>query len=170
MAEALIQVAVIGRPHGVRGRVRLRALTEDPSSVARYGPLLDRDGRAFRVAWEGQGIARISEIRPEGEVPVADRSGAEALTNRALFLPRRALPAPGEEEYYLADLIGCDAVGPEGRLGAVVAVHDYGAGASLEIAREGATPLLVPFTRAAVPEVDLAARRIGVVPPVEAAR
>lgn len=169
MADRLIRVAVIGRPHGVRGRVHVRALTEDPGSLASLGPLTDAEGRRYRLAWEAEGVARLVELRPEGEVPVASRTAAEALTNRALHLPRATLPPPDEEEYYVSDLIGCAAAGPQGALGEVVMVHDYGAGASLEIARPGAAPLLVPFTRAAVPGIDLARREITVVPPGEIA-
>ena len=91
-----------------------------------------------------------------------------ALTNTRLYLERDRLPPPEAEEFYLADLVGLAAFDSDGaKLGAVTTVHDYGAGASLEIAREGAPALLVPFTRAAVPEVDLPAGRLAVVLPVE---
>ena len=53
------------------------------------------------------------------------------------------------------------------KLGTVAAVHDYGAGASLEIARDNAPPLLVPFTRVCVPTVDIAAGLLVVAPPQE---
>ncbi|MGC8468400.1 MAG: ribosome maturation factor RimM [Acetobacteraceae bacterium] len=169
MTEGMIRVAVIGRPHGVRGRMRVHALTEDPGSLASLGPLTDTEGRRYRLVWEAGGVAHLIELRPEGEAPVASRTAAQALTNRVLHLPRAALPAPDEEEYYVADLIGCKAKGPQGALGEVVMVHDYGAGASLEIARAGTAPLLVPFTRAAVPGIDLARREITVIPPAEIA-
>ncbi len=96
-----------------------------------------------------------------------DRSAAERLTNLRLYVDRDRLPPPEEEEFYLSDLVGLEAVDPEGAgLGRVTVVHDYGAGTSLEIARNG-QPLLVPFTRACVPEIDLAAGRIVVVMPDE---
>ena len=95
--------------------------------------------------------------------PLADRRGAEKLVNTRLYVARGQLPAAAEDEFYLADLVGLLAIGADGaELGRVAAVHDYGAGASLEV---GA--LLVPFTRACVPQVDLAAGRVVVVPPEE---
>jgi 16S rRNA processing protein RimM len=107
----------------------------------------------------------VAEIVAGKRVPVTDRATAERLVNLRLYLPRERLPPPGEDEFYLADLVGLEAVDPAGRvLGPVAAVHDYGAGASLEI---GA--LLVPFTRDAVPSIDLAAGRMIVVPPAEVA-
>jgi 16S rRNA processing protein RimM len=103
-------------------------------------------------------------------VPVADRNAAEKLVNTRLYIDRARLPPPDDEEFYLADLVGLTAIGADGAaLGTVVAVHDYGAGTSLEIARADSAPLLVPFTRAVVPEVDPAAGRLTVVPPDETA-
>lgn len=154
-------VGVIGRPHGVRGLVHVTSYTEEPAALARYGPLEDQKGERYRLEWAGDGVARLAVIGVEGERPVADRGEAAKLTNRRLYVPREVLPAPEKDEFYLADLIGLAAFDGEGRaLGRVSAVHDYGGGTSLEI---GA--LLVPFTREAVPEVDLAGGRVVVVPP-----
>ena len=95
-------------------------------------------------------------------------TAAEKLTNTRLYIERSALPPAEEDEYYLADLIGLPAMDAAGAaLGTVAVVHDYGAGVSLEIAREAAPPLIVPFTREVVPTVDLAARLLVVVPPDE---
>ena len=109
----------------------------------------------------------MAELRDDGGRAVADRDTAERLVNTRLYVERAKLPPPDEDEFYLADLVGLAATAPEGRaLGRVAVVHDYGAGVSLEIAGEGAA-LLVPFTRACVPQVDLAAGRLVVVPPIE---
>jgi 16S rRNA processing protein RimM len=159
--ERRVLVGVIGRPHGVRGLVHVTSYTEDPASIARYGLLEDQKGERYRLEWVGEGRARVSVISGEGERRIADRGAAARLTNRRLYVRRGALPAPDEDEFYLADLVGLDAFDGQGRkLGQVSAVHDYGAGASLEIGT-----LLVPFTRASVPEVDVAGGRVVVVPP-----
>jgi 16S rRNA processing protein RimM len=99
---------------------------------------------------------------------IDDRNAAEALTGVELFVERSALLPPDPEEFYHADLIGLDAISPAGeRLGAVVAVQNFGAGDILEIAPPRGATLLVPFTKAAAPEIDLAAGRLVVVPPAE---
>ena len=166
MGERRILLGVIGRPHGVRGLVRVQSYTEDPASLASYGPLTDERGRRFSVRWRGEGIAEIAEHRDGEVVKVADRTAAARLTNTRLYIERDRLPAPEEDEFYLADLVGLAASDPAGSpLGRITAVHDYGAGTSLEIEREGTPPLLVPFTRAAVPEIDIAAGRVVVAPP-----
>ncbi len=160
MSAPRILMGVIGRPHGVRGLVHVMSYATDPADLTRYGALSMLDGRRFVLRWVGDGIAAIEGI--------SDRNAAEKLTSTQLFLDRSALPEPDADEYYYADLIGLAAQAEDGAvIGTVAAVHDYGAGASLEIARENAAPLLVPFTKASVPVVDIAGRRVVVTPPVE---
>jgi len=126
---------------------------------------MDDAGRRWSLSWASPGVAEVTEIVDGRPVRVIDRNVAEKLVNLRLYVDRAQLPATEDDEFYLADLVGLEAVGAEGvSLGRVNAVHDYGAGASLEI---GA--LLVPFTREAVPHVDLVAGRITVSPPAEVA-
>src|SRR6185312_14454912 len=99
---------------------------------------------------------------------VADRDAAEALTNLRLYVSRDKLPPAEEGEFYHADLVGLAAVTPAGApLGTVTAVLNFGAGDILEIKPPSGEPLLVPFTETTVPEIDVTARRMIVVPPVE---
>jgi 16S rRNA processing protein RimM len=155
-----VMVGEIGRPHGVRGLVRLRAFTEDPSAIAAYGPLTDEAGtRRFAITLKGGDIAAI-----EG---VADRDAAQRLTGTKLFVERDRLPPTEEEEFYLADLIGLTAVtDAQEDLGTIRAVEDHGAGAFL-VVQGGRGEYLLPFTRAVVPVVDIAGGRVTVVPPGE---
>jgi len=162
--ENRILMGVIGRPHGVRGLVRVTSYAED---LTAYGPLTDPKGRQFVLRWRGAGVAEIAELADGAEVKIADRTAAEKLTNTRLFVDRSQLPEPEDDEFYLADLVGLIARNTAGeKLGIVTAVHDYGAGASLEIALENAQPLLVPFTRLCVPAVDIAVGLLVVAPPM----
>ncbi len=148
MADKRILLGVVGRPHGVRGLLHVHSYTADPAALAAYGALTDDAGRRWTLDWRGAGVAALRDA--EGR-PVADRTAAEKLVNTRLYIDRDRLPEPEAEEFYLADLVGLTAVSPDGAaLGAVTAVHDYGAGASLEIGS-----MLVPFTKACVPVVDL---------------
>jgi 16S rRNA processing protein RimM len=160
-----ILMGVVGRPHGVRGLVHVHSYTAAPADLARYNPLQDEAGRDWSLAWRGEGVA---ELRDAAGRPVADRTQAERLVNTRLHVDRDRLPAPETDDFYLADLVGLEALDASGAgLGRVVTVHDYGAGTSLEIERPAAPPLIVPFTRAAVPDVDLAGGHLTVVPPAE---
>ena len=159
-----ICVAQIGAAHGLRGEVRLRSFTEDPAAVTGYGPLESEDGtRRFE----------IEALRPAKDhfvarlAGVADRDAAEKLTNIKLYVPRDRLP-PVEDDgtFYHADLVGLAAVTPDGAaLGTVTAILNFGAGDLVEIKPTGGgEPLMVPFTDATVPEIDIAAGRMVVVP------
>jgi 16S rRNA processing protein RimM len=167
-ARNRVVVARFGAPHGVRGEIRLKAFTADPSAVAVYGPLDTADGRQFSIEPVRLIGPDMLVVRVSG---VSDRTAAEALNGLALSLPRHRLPAPQEaDDFYHADLIGLEAVGSDGsRLGTVSAVYNHGAGDILEIEREGEAPLLVPFTKEAVPVVDVAMGQLTVTPPPDAA-
>jgi 16S rRNA processing protein RimM len=164
---ARVCVAQIGAPHGVRGEVRLKSFTADPAAVKDYGLLESEDGTASFV---------IETLRPAKDHFVArlrgvnDRTAAERLARTRLFVPRERLPPPAADEFYHVDLIGLLAISAGGEeIGTIAAVHDFGAGAVLELApRAGGTNLMLPFNEAFVPEVDIAAGRVTVVPPVEA--
>jgi 16S rRNA processing protein RimM len=160
-----ICVAQIGAAHGIRGEVKLRSFTEEPMAVTAYGPLESEDGtrrftiEALRPA-KDHFVARLAGID--------DRDAAERLTGLKLYVSRERLPPVEDEEtFYHADLIGLAAVTPDGApLGTVTAIHNFGAGDLVEIRPQGGgATLMVPFTDLAVPEIDLAAGRMVVVPP-----
>lgn len=154
-AGDLVCVAVVAAAHGIRGALRLRCFTEDPRAVAAYGPLRDRSGgRALCVRVIGEAKGGVI-VAVEG---VDDRDAAEAMRGLELFVPRAALPALEEDEYYHADLVGLAVHDREGRpVGRVVALWDFGAGELLEIATDDNAVIDLPFTRDAVPKIDLAA-------------
>lgn len=168
MPQDLILVGVFGAPHGVKGELRLKSFTADPLAIAGYGPLTDASGqRTWRIAQARLVKDDMLVVRVED---VADREAAARLTNQRLHVPRERLPAIAEvDEFYHADLIGMPVETPAGApLGRVAAVLDFGAGDILEITPpDGGRPLMVPFTKAAVPVVDLKAGRLVADPPVE---
>ena len=166
MPESRILMATLGRPHGVSGRVRVTSHTADPAGLTAYGPLSAADGRLFSLRWCHDGVAEVSEVIDGAAAKIRNRTAVEKLTNLELFIDRSRLPPPEEEEFYLADLIGLTAVDSAGQtIGTVAVVHDYGAGTSLEIT--GPTALIIPFTQACVPEIDIQAGRLTVIPPIE---
>jgi 16S rRNA processing protein RimM len=158
-------VAQIGAAHGVRGEVRLWTFTADPMAVTQYGPLETEDGaRSFEIGAvrpaKGHLVARLKGVD--------DRDAAERLTNIRLFVPRARLPETDADEFYHADLVGLRAEDPQGNaLGAVIAVHNFGAGDILEIQPPQGGAVMLPFSEAVVPEVDIAGGRLVVVLPGE---
>ena len=160
----VLLAAVIGA-QGLRGEVRVKTFTASPDSLALYRTLHTKDDRHFtisaaRAVKDGEAVLTIAELR--------DRGSAEALRGTELFVNRAALPETEPNEYYHADLIGLRAEDNEGRmLGTVHAIHNYGAGDIIEIARADGDTVLLPFTRETVPHIEIDKERIIVAVPEE---
>jgi 16S rRNA processing protein RimM len=164
---APICVARIGAAHGVRGAVKLWTFTEDPFAVQAYGPLTTKDGaRHFEVATAREAKGHLV-VTLKG---VATREDAERLNGLELYVAREKLPDTDEDEYYHADLIGLAAVNAANEpLGRVIAIHNFGAGDIIEIEPPYGATMLLPFTNAVVPTIDLAAGRVVIELPGEIA-
>ena len=165
MAEKLILIGRVAGAFGVKGEVRITAFGDDPLALLAYRDLKREDGSpAFTLisgrAAKGELIAKTKEVLVKEAV--------DALRGLDLYVPRGALPPPDEDEFYLTDLIGLRAETPEGEaLGAVKAVHNFGAGDMLEIAPDAGEGFYLPFTREAVPEVRIAEGLIVAMKPIE---
>src|SRR6201990_2480630 len=162
---APICVARIGAAHGVRGAVKLWTFTEDPLAVKTYGPLASKDGsRQFEIA-----TVRAAKNHLVATFKgITTRSDAERLNGIELYIAREKLPATEEDEYYHADLIGLAAVNAAHEpIGRVLAIHNFGAGDIIEIAPPQGATLLLPFTNALVPTVDLTGGRVVIELPQE---
>jgi 16S rRNA processing protein RimM len=151
----------IGAAHGTTGEVRLRSFTSEPEAIAGYGALETEDGRVLTIESmrpaKDHFVARLSGI--------ADRNAAEQLTNERLYVPRERLPPTGDaDEFYHADLVGLAVADPAGEVfGTVIAIHNFGAGDLIEVQdRDNRSTRMLPFDKATVPEIDLAAGRIVV--------
>ena len=164
MTKSRICVGAIAGAYGVRGEVRLKSFCADPGAIADYGPLWSEDGtRKFQLTLGSQ-VAQGFSVRIGG---VNTREQADALRGVRLFAERDKLPALPDDEFYHADLIGLEVFDTGGvSMGRVKAVLNHGASDLLELVtpgRKGA--VLLPFTQAIVPTVDLASRRIIADPP-----
>jgi len=161
--SARVCLGIITGAHGIKGWVRVKSFTAEPEAIADYGPLSDESGaRRFDIelvgVQKGVILARITGVE--------DRNAAERLKGLRLYVRRADLPPPEDGEFYEADLVGLEATHEDGSpFGTIRAVNNFGAGASLEIEDAAGKTVLVPFTNAAVPVVDLANRRVVVVPP-----
>lgn len=160
----LICVGAVAGAFGVKGEVRLKSFTADPAALADYGPLTTEDSaRSFTVTLDrpikGGFAARLSGV--------STKEQADALKGTRLYANRDQLPSLPDDEFYHADLIGLTVFDSGGvELGRVKSVLNHGAGDLLEIHGPGMkTTVLLPFTRDAVPTVDLTTGRIIADPP-----
>lgn len=159
--DARVCVGAIAGAHGLHGLVRVRPFTDVAEDVAAYGPVQSEDGaRSFTLEVRNRTGKGLILVKIEG---VDDRDAAEALKGVQLYVARDRLPSTDEDEFYHADLLGLNVVTTDGKaLGTVHALNDFGGGEMLEILGAGRRLGTISFTRAAVPDIDLAARRVTV--------
>ena len=148
-AVSWIELGVIAKPHGVRGELRVHVF--NPEST-----LLEELAEVFLIGGQGEEPALVDvESTRRGPkallmrlADVTTREGAEALRGYTLCVPREALPELEEGEYYLADLIGLDAVEGSEPIGKIIEVVDYPSAECLKIERPGGyieVPMVDPW-------------------------
>ncbi len=146
MTTPLIELAAVSGAHGITGEVRLKLFTDNVDSIKCHksfnaGALTLLSVRPHK----GEALARFAEI--------TDRNGAEALRGTLLRVPREALPALEDGEYYYSDLIGLPCVSTTGEvLGVCISVQNFGAGDILEIEQPDKKTFMVPMNHDAVPQ------------------
>lgn len=162
MKPRLITIAQIKGAHGVKGEARLRSFTADPAACFTYGPFLDEAGKPILtpVKWRPVKDGFVVTFREN-----LQREAVAALRGTRLFAPREALPAPDEDEFYITDLLGLEAIAPDGApVGKIAAVQNFGAGDLLEVETPSGR-VFVAFTRDAVPDISLSDRKVTVILP-----
>ena len=158
-------VAAIAGAFGVRGEVKLKSFTGDPKACLTYGPLLNAAGAPVLTVTKSRTVKKALAVTAK---EVSTREQAEAMKSTKLYVPRSRLPHTDEDEFYLSDLVGLSVETLDGEpRGRIKAVHDFGAGDLLEIQTPGEKDWYLPFTKLAVPRVDIAGGRIVIDPPEE---
>jgi len=159
--EQRVFLGVVISPHGMKGEVNIRSFSDAPEALSDYGAFTDEAGNKLKVSGLRQG--------PKGPVMrfsgVADRNAAEALKGTKLYVGRDQLPELDQDEYYHSDLVGLRVEVHGEAIGAVTAVHNFGAGDIIEIERPGQSSVMLPFTREIVPHVDIPGGVLGAEPP-----
>ncbi len=152
--ENPVLIATVGAAQGLRGEVRVKTFTADPTALGDYGNLHSLDGRTFEIL-DIREAKNIAIVRFRG---INDRNAAEALNGLDLYVERDNLPDDEleDDEFFYADLEGLEALDADGKsYGTVSAVFDFGAGDLLELKGPGRRPVLIPFSEKAVLEIDL---------------
>ncbi len=152
--ENPVLMATVGAAQGLRGEVRVKTFTADPTALGDYGNLHSLDGRTFEIL-DIREAKNIAIVRFRG---INDRNAAEALNGLDLYVERDNLPDDEleDDEFFYADLEGLEALDADGKsYGTVSAVFDFGAGDLRELKGPGRRPVLIPFSEKAVLEIDL---------------
>jgi len=169
-SKDMICVAAIAGAFGVRGEVKLKPFTEIPEDCLAYGPLMSERGAVILTVESWHFAGKMVAVRAAN---ITTREQAEALKSTKLYVPAANLPPPEEDEFYYRDLVGLSVKTQAGQnAGKIIAVHEFGAGDMIEIKpKDGGASYYHPFTKAAVPKVDIKAQRVIIIPQIaDAAR
>jgi len=154
----------LGRPHGVRGEISLRPFNPEGEGLADAALPLP----VFLVRQSERRPMTLVAARPANDAwlvrleGVETREQAAALTNAELWLPRATLPALGDDEFYVEDLVGCTVVDETGRVRGTVRATFWN-GAQDVLTLDGPDgEVMVPAVSEFIREVDLDARRVVV--------
>ena len=159
-APKLTCVAAIAGAHGVHGNIKVKSFTDDPLAFASYGPLLSEDGVVLFTPKNARPVGKFFSLAVEEKLT---REQVEAMKSTKLFVPLSALPEPEADEFYHSDLIGMRVVDVDGGpVGTVQAVHEFGAGDTLEIKPASGPSFFHPFTLHHAPSVDMATRTVTI--------
>ena len=163
MAAGRICLGVIVGVHGVRGHLKIKAYTDNPAALDRYGPVSLDDGRLLHL--------KVKSVSPKGPViavaqEVTDRNEAEVMRGLELFIKRDALPPTANDEVYHTDLVGLEARDNDGvAIGVIVGLHDFGAGEIIEVKPPSGPTMMLPFAPEYRDEVRLEEGFVTLLPP-----
>ena len=159
-----LQVARIGKPHGIRGEVTVQVMTDAPED--RFVP-----GTEFTVEPASAGPLTVSSARWNKDIlllgfeEVADRNHAETLRGAKLFIETAELDDEDDEGWYEHELVGLEARVGSAPVGRVTALNTGTAQDLLMVTTPEGEEILVPFVEQIVPEVNIEEGFILLTPP-----
>lgn len=154
-------VAAVAGAHGVHGNVKIKSFTADPVAFASYGPLMNANGEVIFTPRSARPVSRFFSLAVKEK---NTREALEAMKSTKLYVPRAALPDVDEGEFYYSDLVGLSVETVEGEsVGVVHAMHEFGAGDTLEIKPPKGPSFYHPFTLEHAPHVDIQAGLIQII-------
>jgi 16S rRNA processing protein RimM len=164
--EKLIVIGEIGRPHGVRGELRVTPMTDDPSRFARL-----KECVLWDAARDQREARRITTTRSAGDSLLVAFAGCESpeaartLVGRLIAVPERDVLPPREGTFYPWQIEGATVVTEDGREVGRMTGIDQGPGQDRWIVNDGTREHLIPAVAEIVVEVDVAAGRVVIRPP-----
>ncbi|MFJ6679248.1 ribosome maturation factor RimM [Microbacterium sp. NPDC091382] len=171
-ARTQLRVGRLVKAHGLKGALKLELYTDDPDG--RFVP-----GAVFTLQvpesspWHGKTVT-VREFKWMNSHPVVfldgvdDRNDAESLVRAILWVDQDATaPVVEDDAWYDHQLVGLDVVRDGDVVGRIARVDHFPSQDLLIVQLAGGQDreVLVPFVKAIVPEVDMAARRLVVTPP-----
>ena len=159
-----LQVARIGKPHGIRGEVTVQVLTDAPAD--RFIP-----GTEFVVEPASTGPLTVESARWNKDIlllafeGIETRNQAETLRGAKLFIETEELDEDDDEGWYEHELVGLEARVGSQVVGKIAALHTMPVQDLLVVEAPDGKEILIPFVEQIVPEVNVAEGFVLLTPP-----
>ena len=159
-----LQVARIGKPHGIRGEVTVQVLTDAPGD--RFVP-----GTEFVVEPASAGPLTVISARWNKDIlllgfeEIETRNEAETLRGAKLFIETEELDEDDDEGWYEHELVGLEARVGSRVVGKVAALNTMPVQDLLVVTTPGGEEILIPFVEQIVPEVNIEEGFVLLTPP-----
>jgi 16S rRNA processing protein RimM len=159
-----LQVARIGKPHGIRGEVTVQVLTDAPAD--RFVP-----GTEFVVEPAAAGPLTVVGARWNKDIlllafdGIETRNEAETLRGAKLFIETEELDEGDDEGWYEHELVGLEARVGSQVVGKIAALHTMPVQDLLVVEAPDGKEILIPFVEQIVPEVNVAEGFVLLTPP-----
>ncbi len=159
--EQFLQVGVISSTHGIRGEVKVFPTTDDAGRFKRLGSVLLDTGKERRRL-EIQSVRFFKQFVIVKFRGIDSINDVEGYRGKSLLVPREDAVELGEDEYYIADLIGMDVLTEEGHFGILKDVLETGANEVYIIDSDRCGEVLVPAIRQCILDVDTKENRMKI--------
>ena len=156
-----LQVGVISSTHGIRGEVKVFPTTDDPMRFKKLKKVLLDTGRE-RVELEVQSVRFFKQFAIVKFKGIDNINDIERYKGKGLFVPREDAVPLGEDEYYIADLIGMEVFTEDGHFGVVRDVMETGANEVYIVESDKHGEVLIPAIRQCVLDVNVEEKKMKI--------
>lgn len=159
--EQFLQVGVISSTHGIRGEVKVFPTTDDPMRFKKLKKVLLDTGRE-RLELEVQSVRFFKQFAIVKFKGIDNINDIERYKGKGLFVPREDAVPLGEDEYYIADLIGMEVFTEDGHFGVVKDVMETGANEVYIVESDEHGEVLIPAIRQCVLDVNVEEKKMKI--------
>ena len=160
--ETMLRVGVISSTHGVRGEVKVYPTTDDPERFLDLEEVILDTGRE-RLPLKIENVKFFKNMVILKFKGYANINDIEKYKGRGLYITRDQAVELGEDEYFIADLIGMSVVAEDGTvLGTLADVMPTGANDVYVVRTENGKELLIPAIKECILNVDVEERAMRI--------
>lgn len=156
------EIGLVSNTHGLKGELKVRPYTENAKRFEKIRKVLIKKSEGNFEEYEVQSVRYQKDVVLLKLKGIDDIEVAEKLKTQSLFIPREDAKELDKNEFFIADLIGCDIYESEEKVGVLTDVFTAGAADVYVVKRSGKKDLLLPALESIIKSVDIENKKIDV--------